>query len=122
LKTNSTILKVYGRKLAMFLLLAVTASGALAISGTGNGKARGTDHTKGSLLSAKTGLTPGYFSLRSGYNFRGNQVIDTKENKFMSMNTLVTFQTGHTSYIVPMKKKVILNDKLTFNPNAATRR
>jgi hypothetical protein len=103
----------------MFLLLAVTASAALAISGSG--KAKGTDPAKKSLLSAKSGVAPGYFSLRSGYNFRGNQVINTRESKYMTMNTLVTFQTGHTSYIVPLKKKVILNDKIVFNPNAATR-
>ncbi|MDP4261849.1 MAG: hypothetical protein Q8941_04905 [Bacteroidota bacterium] len=121
MKTNSTILKVYGRKLAIFLLLAVTASAAFAISGAG--KARNTDPAKrSSLLSAKTALTPGYFSLHSGYNFRGNHVINTTENKYITLNTLVTFQTGHTYYIVPLKKKAILNDKVVFNPNAATRR
>lgn len=122
MKTNASILKVYCRKLAVALaLVAITASASFAISGTG--KARNTDPAKkSSLLSAKTNLTPGHFSLRSGYNFRGNQVLNTRENKYINLNTEVAFQNGHTYYIVPLKKKVILNDKIIFNPNAATRR
>lgn len=74
-----------------------------------------------SLLSSKSSTYTGSFSLRSGYNFRGSRVINTQENKYINLNTVVTYQKGHTTYIMPLKKKFALNGKVTFNPNAATR-
>jgi hypothetical protein len=103
----------------MLLMLAVTA-GAFATLGDGNSK--NNRPVKKSLLSAKTALKPGSFSLHSGYNFRGSQVINTQNSTYINLNTVATYQKGNTTYIVPLKKKVILNDKFVFNPNAATRR
>lgn len=120
MRTNSSILGMLGRKLAMVLLLAVTTIGAFAT--LGDGKTRNTNPGK-KLLSIKSSNRPGYFSLNPGYNFRGSQVINTqeKETRYINLNTAITYQSGHTSYIVPLKKKVVLNDKIVFNPNAATR-
>lgn len=121
MKTNSSILlKAIGRNLAVIILLAITSLGSFATLGDGNAKK--TRPVKKSLLSTKSSVAPGSFSLSSGYNFRGTQVINTKDNKYINLTTLVTYQNGHTSYIVPLNKKVILNNKIVFNPNAATRR
>jgi hypothetical protein len=107
------------RKFAILVLLAGTAIGSFAMLGTpGTGKK---GRTGKSLLSNKTSVYTGSFSLQSGYNFRGSQVINTQENKYINLNTVVTYQKGHTTYIMPLKKKIALNGKLTFNPNAATR-
>jgi hypothetical protein len=62
----------------------------------------------------------GTFSLKSGYTYRGSHVINSKNQKYINLNTVVSYQRGHTTYVLPMKKKVIL-DKVTFNPNASTR-
>ena len=120
MRTNSPISKALNRKLAMVLLLAVTTVGAFAT--LGDGKAR-TNPAKKSLLSIKSSYKPGYFSLTPGYVLRGSQVINTeeKETRYINLNTPITYQSGHTSYIVPLKKKVALNDKVVFNPNEATR-
>ncbi len=67
------MLKMLGKKLTVFALLAGTAVAAFAT--LGDGKVRN-NNSKKSLLSNKTVLTPGTFSLKSGYNFRGNEVID----------------------------------------------
>ena len=121
MKTNSSILlKVLGRKLAVVILLAVTALGSFAT--LGDGKAKNTRPVKKSLLSTKTSVAPGSFSLGSGYNFRGTQVINTQDNRYINITTQITYKNGSTSYIIPLKKKVILNDKIVFNPNAASRR
>ena len=102
-----TILKFAGKKLAMVLLIAVSAIASFATLGDGKKKS---DLTKGSLLSSRT-AKPGLFSLRSGYTYRGNQVINTKiQNRYISLNTTVFYQKGNTTYIVPLKKKVILNN------------
>lgn len=105
-----------GRSLMILLLLAGIAVGSFATLGDGSGK-----KSSRKLLTGKTSVRPGSFSLRSGYNFRGNQVINFREDHYINFNSEVTYQQGHTTYTVPVKKKVLLNNKLTFNPNAATR-
>jgi len=118
LKTNYQILKTSCKKLTILLVLAITAFGAFATLGDGSVKK---NKTSRSLLSVKKSVKPGLFSLQSGYTFRGNQVINTDENKYINLNTLATYQQGRTTYIMPMKKKIALNGKITFNPNSATR-
>jgi hypothetical protein len=120
-KIDSTILllKMFRGTTAMVILLAVGTIGAFAT--LGDGKSKSTKTLKKSLLSTKTSLKPGFFSLQSGYNFRGTQVINTQNSSYINLNTIATYQKGHTTYIVPLKKKVVLNDKIVFNPNAATR-
>ncbi len=93
------------KKMSVLLLLAVSAIGAFATLGDGKTKS---DLPKKSLLSNKT-VKPGSFSLKSGYTYRGNQVINTnQETKYIRLNTTVTMQKGNTTYIVPLKKKVLL--------------
>ena len=119
MKTKNNISKTGLQKFAIVVLLAVTTVGAFATLGT---PGRGHSSKAGkSLLTAKTSTYSGTFSLQSGYNFRGSRVISTQESKFINLNTVVTYQQGHTTYLMPLKKKVALNGKITFNPNAATR-
>ncbi len=102
-----SISKFIGRKLAVLLLIAVSAAASFATLGDGKKKS---SSTKSSLLSSRT-TKPGFFSLKSGYTYRGNQVINSQtQNKYISLNTTVTYQKGNTTYIVPLKKKVILNN------------
>ena len=101
------ISKFLGRKLAVILLIAGSAAASFATLGDGKKKS---SLPKTSLLSSKT-TNPGSFSLRSGYTYRGNQVINPQtQNSYISLNTTVTYQKGNTTYIVPLKKKVILNN------------
>ncbi len=94
-----------GRKLAALLILfTVSGIGAFATLGDGKGK-----NKPMKLLSEKTSLKPGSFSLQSGYNFRGSQVINFQEARYINLNTVVTYQQGHTTYVMPLKKKVSLN-------------
>lgn len=98
---------VSNRKLSVFILLAISAIGAFATLGDGKRKK---DLPKKALLSSKTSK-PGFFSLKSGYEFRGNQIIINEvETKYIRLNTTVTMQKGNTTYIVPLKKKVIFQN------------
>ncbi len=102
-----TILKFAGKKLAVVLLIAVSAVASFATLGDGKKKS---NSSKSSLLSSRTAKS-GPFSLRSGYTYRGNQVINpNNQNKYINLNTTVTYQKGNTTYIVPLKKKVIMNN------------
>lgn len=99
--------RLIGRKLAVMLLLAVSA-GAFATLGDGKKKS---SSPKKSLLSSKNYSSPGSFSLKSGYTYRGNQVMNpSDEKKYIRLNTVITTQRGNTTYIVPLKKKVILRN------------
>ena len=118
MKINFLISKTNCKKLALLATLAAITCGAFATLGDGKSK---NGKSSRPLLSVKTPLTPGLFSLQSGYRFRGNQVINTQEEKYITLNTYATYQQGRTTYVMPLKKKVVLNGKITFNPNAATR-
>ncbi len=104
--SRPTILKIISRKLAVILLITCSAAASFATLGDGKKKS---DLPKSSLLSSKT-IKPGTFSLRSGYTYRGTQVINSNtQKKYISLNNTITYQKGNTTYIVPLKKKVILD-------------
>lgn len=106
-----TILKSIGKRLTVFALLAISA-GALATLGDGKIKS---EVPKKSLLSNRT-TTSGTFSLKSGYTYRGSQVITNNNKKYIRLNTVVSVQKGNTVYTVPLKKRVILDKvKLDFS-------
>ena len=92
--------------------LAVIAFFAVAAFGTlGSNSVRLEDPTKKkSLLSNKTYTSNTNFSLRSGYDYRGNNVISnlSTSNNYVRLNTEVTLQKGNITYTVPMKQKIFM--------------
>ncbi|MGE5519299.1 MAG: hypothetical protein ACM3VS_05165 [Candidatus Dadabacteria bacterium] len=57
------------------------------------------------------------FSLRSGFNYKSNNLFALPEPKnFIMLNTVVTYQKGSATYIIPLKKKVLL-DKVRITPS-----
>lgn len=120
MKFNNTIqLKVLIRNLAFVVLLSASFA-AFATLGDGK-KSAALKNPLRSLLSYKTVLSPGTFSLKSGYNFRGSQVFKIEKDEFIRLNTVATYQKGNTTYILPLKKKVLL-EKVNFNPGNNTRK
>ena len=98
--------KLLRRKLAVIVLMAVSAVAAFAT--LGDGKKSADLPKKSTLLSGRTS-TSGGFSLRSGYSYRGNQVINAgAEKRYINLNATVKVQKGNTTYIVPLKKKVVV--------------
>ena len=104
--TQNTVKRKSGKILSiLFVLIGVSAIGAFATLGDGKVKKAG---SKASLLSNRS-YTPGSFTLKSGYTYRGNEIFNTQE-KYIRLNTTVTMQKGSTTYTVPLKKKVILQN------------
>jgi hypothetical protein len=96
-----------GRKLAVILLLVISGAGAFATLGDGRKKA--SSRPNHSFLSNRSG-TGNYFSLKSGYSYKGSQVINSSaDKKYISLNTFVTVQKGNTTYVLPLKKKAVLD-------------
>ena len=86
----------------------VTASVA-AFATLGDGGKKGMNSTS-SEITAKT------FSLRTPYNYKSNSLFNfSSPQRFIMLNTVVTYQKGNATYILPLKRKVIL-DKIKFNP------
>jgi hypothetical protein len=101
-----TTMKTAAKMLFILFLVAGTTVASFATLGDGNKKSG----SKTPLLSSRTYNTTS-FSLKSGYTYRGNQVFSPKATKtFISLNTTVTYQKGNTTFIVPLKKKVILSN------------
>ena len=108
MKMYRTILKkVLTRKLTTLLLIGLSAT-AFAIVGDGKAK------KKSSLLNSKPTITPGKFTLKSGYQYRGSQIISQrKDNNSFIRNSLVTYQKGNMTYILPVKTVIPEKIKLT---------
>ena len=101
-----TILRNTAKMLSLLLVIAGTAVASFATLGDKN---KNSSRAKSSLLSSKTYSNS--FSLRSGYTYRGNQVISTDlTNRYINLNTTVSYSKGNTTFIVPLKKKMILNN------------
>src|SRR5205807_128140 len=106
---TATIIKnLLKRKIATAVLITVSVA---AFAALGDGGKRGQLGSSNALtLSSKT------FNLRSGYNYKSNNLLNNRnDSKFIMLNTVVTFQKGNATYILPLKKKVLLG-KIIFNP------
>ena len=71
-----------------------------------------------SLLNNNQSSVPSKFTLKSNYNYRGRQIMSsTNQQAYINLNTVVTYQKGKTTYIVPLKKKVYINQANGFGIN-----
>ena len=114
MKINIAINHYVKRKLVTAVF--ITASLATFAS-LGDGKKDDSKraHQKSLLSSQATSYDFKTFSLKSRYNYRGSSVFSTQTNKYITLNTIATYQKGNVVYILPMKKRVLL-DKIKFNP------
>ena len=118
MKTNISIKRFIKRKLATAVLITVSVA---AFATLGDGSKKGFNPSTANLLSSKPAYSYKTFSLKSGYNYRGNNILsNANSNKFIMLNTVVTYQKGNATYILPLKKKVFL-DKVTFTPTPSRR-
>ncbi|RYY56206.1 MAG: hypothetical protein EOO09_07480 [Chitinophagaceae bacterium] len=95
------------RKMAMSFGMVAIAVGSFAAFSSAN---LGREKPRKKLLSNPVSVTPGSFSLSSGYKFRGNQVITNfTTSQYINLNTVVTFQQGRNTFVLPVRKKVSIN-------------
>lgn len=113
---QSTILSILRRKTALVVLLAGSAVGSFAIKPI-LGDDRGKNANRSLLKNNQTSI-PSRFTIKSDYNFRGRQIMtDTKQQAYINLNTTITYQKGNTTYIIPLKKKVYINQNGGFGVN-----
>jgi hypothetical protein len=113
---QSTILSILRRKTAVVVLLVGSAVCSFAIKPI-LGDDRGKNANRSLLQNNQTSI-PSHFTLKSDYNYRGRQIMnDNKQRAYINLNTTVTYQKGKTTYIVPLKKKVYINQGNGFGIN-----
>ena len=109
MKNYQNIFKlVLTRKLATLFLIGLSVA---AFATLGDGKSKG---KRSSLLNSKPTITPGKFTLKSGYQYRGSQIINQQtQNNTFTRNSLVTYQKGNMTYILPVKTIIPQRIKVT---------
>ena len=103
------------KKKVVTAVLLTASIAAFATFGEGGRKDRG----EGLFSNKSRYFTAKSFSLKSNYNYRGSQVFTNNSNstnRYIVLNTTITYQKGNSTYIMPLKRKVLL-DKVTFNGN-----
>jgi hypothetical protein len=106
--TASIFKRLLKRKIATAVFISVSLA-AFATLGDG-GKKFGKNNSLPFTLCSKN------FTLRSGYNYKSNNLLTSTEPKqFILLNTVATFQKGNATYVLPLKKKLLL-EKIKFNP------
>lgn len=108
------------RKLATAVLISASMAAFATLGDGGGDKGK-----KKSLLSSRSYTVSNKgFTLRSGYNYRGNNLLNPVRkpaaSNYIMLNTQVTYQMGNVTYVVPLKKKVLL-DKVKFTPTPPRR-
>ena len=109
MKNYQNIFKlVITRKLVTLFLIGLSV---VAFASLGDGKTKG---KKNSLLNSRPTVTPGKFTLKSGYQYRGSQIINQQnQNNTFTRNSLVTYQKGNMTYILPVKTVIPQKIKVT---------
>ncbi|TCJ17567.1 hypothetical protein EPD60_05075 [Flaviaesturariibacter flavus] len=114
-KTNSIWLNK--RKQILTALCVVFSVGAFATLGDGKGNpALGVSANRSFSIRSHYSATQ-RFSLRSGLTYSADRLLTEDEPRVrINLNATITYQRGNTTYIVPLKKKPVLLDKVKFNP------
>jgi hypothetical protein len=96
----------FASKTAFAFLLIFSCAASFATLGDGKRKPSPSINP---LLSNRNTAKPGYFSLNSNYNYRGNSLFNsTTEKRVINLKSVITSQKGNTTYIIPLKKKTLV--------------
>lgn len=94
-------------------LLLTLFSGMYAYATLGEGRRKSAKRKAEVRLSNRIENTPGTLSLRSGYQFRGNTILNADERSTIRINSTVSIQKGNQVYTMPLKKNVLV-EKVKF--------
>jgi hypothetical protein len=111
--TSAIMKSLLMRKLATLVLLGVSVAAFATLGDDGVKKNKKTSYSTETVLSPRT------FSLRTGYNYRSNQLITTplpQQRQVVSLNSVATYKKGNVRYVIPLRKKVLVN-QITLGPS-----
>ena len=86
------------------VMIAVVSLAFASKGGGGEKKATGKNTLKTNFTPIRTNTG---FTLKVGPTFSGNYFLNTeKKNDYISFNTLITYQKGNSTYIMPYHYKI----------------
>jgi len=101
----------FAKKVVIVLALFSMAHYVFAVDGTMDG---GKKSTK-AFSTLKSDLS---FSLSSGYTYRGNKNFGTRRSaNSIQSNSVITYQRGNVTWVLPYRNKTVLNKFKTPAPN-----
>ena len=104
LKLSTIELRKLMRKLLISASLVAVVGLAVASKGGGGDKQKANTPLKTNFIPIRT--TNG-FTLKVGPNFTGSTIVSTqKTREYVSFNTLITYQHGNMTYIMPHTYKI----------------
>ncbi len=92
-------------KIWLAVTLLVLFSGVQVYATLGEGRRKSAKRKAQLRLSNRMENTPGTFSLKSGYQYRGSNVL-SQEKTSIRVNTVVSLQKGNHIYAMPLKKEI----------------
>ena len=120
MNTSVNISKILRIKFFVIALLTTSVMGAFATFGIYNPGKTTDKKPRRALLAQESSLKPGTFSLKSGYLFRGGQLIASETPKYFNLNAVANYQVGSTTYVMPLKKKILMG-KVSIIPFSENR-
>lgn len=107
LKRLNILSLTLNKQIACFILF--TGLGIYSFGSMGGG-----NKPKSTSPSSQLGFTPvrttNGFTLKAGPHYRGSSIFgETKTNTSIMFNSVVTYQKGNTTYILPYKHKISLS-------------
>jgi hypothetical protein len=109
---------IWSNKRKKFLTALCVALSVASFATLGNGKDNPVRYTANRSFTIRSQFnTSQRFSLRSGLSYSADRLLENNQPQVrINLNTTVTYQRGNTTYIIPLKKKPVLLDKIKFNP------
>jgi hypothetical protein len=87
-----------------FMSFLIIVGLAFASKGGDKNKKRNTTNLKTDFVPIRISAA---FALKNGFTYTGSHIFSVqKENSTFSLNSIVTYQRGNTTFIVPYKYKV----------------
>lgn len=100
----------FAKRLLILTVLFSTANAVLADRGFGkrNKNRTSLNVSTNASVSLRNSIQ---FNLKTGLSYKGSLLTSQQRNgSFMTTNSIVTYQKGNTTYIIPYKSKFVMPD------------
>ncbi|MDX2046799.1 MAG: hypothetical protein SFU87_08430 [Chitinophagaceae bacterium] len=113
-KPNYITLTGFLKKAFVVIAFISVAQYVFAVDGILNGGGAKNKSSRAKFSNVKNDIN---LSLKYGYSPSGNKTFSYKKNdRFVMFNSVVTYQKGNITYVLPIKNKVILQKFKTPAP------
>jgi hypothetical protein len=108
---NVANISFYTRKI--FIIFVLTGLTVISFGSIGGGGSKSKSLIKSDFIPLRTSRG---FTLKAGPNYRGSMIVkEERTTHYISYNSLVTYQKGNSTYILPNKYRIYLSPNNSKN-------